>query len=169
MVQHLALFPLFSLQLILDPPARLLAVSSKSMSKTCRIWYAFFFLSQVRNTCLSMCIYIMQLVLVLFVGAVSEQWQCFLQSPTLDYLIFADQLRSSQEIEAVTLGFLSSELTFSSSVDRTRGELPRAADNLIIITGIRTPLPQRFPSCTAYLKSMNIFIKFPSPHQFQIY
>jgi len=50
-------------------------------------------------------------------------------------------------------------LTFSSSVDRTRGELPRAADNLIIITGIRTPLPQRFPSCTAYLKSMNIFIK----------
>ena len=44
----------------------------------------------------------------------SEQLQCFLQSPTLDYLIFADQPRSSQESEAVTLGFLSSELTFSS-------------------------------------------------------
>ena len=86
------------------------AFSSESMSKTCRICYSFFFLSQVRNTCLSMCIYIMQLVLVLFVGAVSEQWQCFLQSPTLDYLISADQPRSSQEIEAVTLGFLSSEL-----------------------------------------------------------
>ena len=66
MVQDLALFPLFSLQLILDPPARLLAVSSKSMSKTCRIWYAFFFLSQVRNTCLCLCFYIMQLVLVLY-------------------------------------------------------------------------------------------------------
>ena len=37
MVQDLALFPLFSLQLILDPPALLLAVSSESMSKTCRI------------------------------------------------------------------------------------------------------------------------------------
>jgi len=71
MVQDLALFPLFSLQLILDPPARLLAVSSKSMSKTCRIWCSFFFPSQVRNTCLSMCIYIMQLVLVLYL---SEQW-----------------------------------------------------------------------------------------------
>ena len=90
MVQHLALFPLFSLQLILDPPARLLAVSSESMSKTCRIWYAFFFLSQVRNTCLCSCIIL------------SEQLQCFLQSPTLDYHIFADQPRSSQEIEAVT-------------------------------------------------------------------
>ena len=84
-----------------------LAFSSESVSKTCRIWCSFFFLSQVRNTCLSMCIYIMQLVLVLYL---SEQWQCFLQSPTLDYLISADQPRSSQEIEAVTLGFLSSEL-----------------------------------------------------------
>jgi len=79
-----------------------LAFSSESVSKTCRIWYAFFFLSQVRNTCLCSCIIL------------SEQLQCFLQSPTLDYHIFADQPRSSQEIEAVTLGFLSSELTFSS-------------------------------------------------------
>jgi len=43
-----------------------LAFSSESVSKTCRIWCSFFFLSQVRNTGLSMCIYIMQLVLVLY-------------------------------------------------------------------------------------------------------
>ena len=99
----------------------------------------------------------------------SEQLQCFLQSPTLDYLISADQPRSSQEIEAVTLGFLSSELI---SIKRLvyHSHFPHQWIGRGVITTscwqldyyhwyIRTPLPQRFPSCTAYLKSMNIFIK----------
>ena len=110
MVQDLALFPLFSLQLILDPPARLLAVSSKSMSKTCRIWYAFFFLSQVRNTCLCLCFYIMQLVLVLYC---QSSYNVFSSLPLLIISFLQISRVHLKKVKWSHLVFLS-ELTFSS-------------------------------------------------------
>jgi len=105
-----------------------LAFSSESVSKTCRIWCSFFFLSQVRNTCLSMCIYIMQLVLVLFVGAVtmfspvSHSWLShFCRSAT-----FISRNWSGHTWFSVIWTHLNQKacipLTFSSSVDRTRGD-----------------------------------------------